>query len=383
MTLPKSALKFRGIFALLFFVLPSTVFAQHYIQTNLVSSIPGVGTNPTNPLDADLMNAWGLARSPTSPWWVADNKTGLSTIYNGAGTKQGLVVTIPVPMGQSSPSAPTGVVFNGTSDFQLPGGSPARFIFVTEGGTIAGWNGGTTAVIVKNNSADNAIYKGCTIAEFNGKHYLYVANFHRGEIEVYDSAFQRVRLQRRAFVVDDDEDDDDKDKDDHAFNGRPHNFAPFNVQTIGTNIYVAYAKQDKDKEDEVAGAGLGALTVFDPSGRRLAAMQQGPWFNAPWGIAMAPGEFGEFSHALLVGMFGSGQIAAFNPINGRFLGLMKDANDVTLAIDGLWAIGFGPGNANSGPYNTLFFTAGPNDEKDGLFGTLVPIPSELAEADEP
>src|SRR3989441_8934401 len=215
MTLLKSALKFRGIFALLFFVLPSTVFAQHYIQTNLVSSIPDVGTNP---LDTDLINAWGLTRSPTSPWWVADNKTGLSTIYNGASTKQALVVTIPVPMGQSSPSAPTGVVFNGTSDFQLPGGNPARFIFVTEGGTIAGWNGGSTAVIVKNNSANNAIYKGCTMAEFKGKHYLYVANFHSREIEGYDSTFQRVRLQGRSFVADDDDDDEDN----RAFNSRPH-----------------------------------------------------------------------------------------------------------------------------------------------------------------
>jgi uncharacterized protein (TIGR03118 family) len=155
------------------------------------------------------------------------------------------------------------------------------------------------------------------------------------------------------------------------------------VQAIGTNIYVAYALQDKDKEDEVAGPGLGFLTVFNTAGRRLARLQNGDWFNAPWGIAMAPGEFGEFSHALLVGMFGSGQIAAFNPIDGSFLGLMKKPNDSILNIDGLWALGFGAGNANSGPYNTLFFTAGPNDERDGLFGTLVPIPAELTEADEP
>src|SRR2546422_7366934 len=163
MTFLKSALKFRGIFAL-FFLLPSTVFAQHYIQTNLVSSIPGVGTNPTNPLDTQLINAWGLTRSVTSPWWVSDNHTGLSTLYNGAGTKLGLVVTIPVPPGGSAPSAPTGVVFNGTSDFSLPGSTPARFIFVTEEGAIAGWNGGTTASIVVDNSSKSAIYKGCTIA---------------------------------------------------------------------------------------------------------------------------------------------------------------------------------------------------------------------------
>ncbi len=156
------------------------------------------------------------------------------------------------------------------------------------------------------------------------------------------------------------------------------------MQAIGTNIYVAFAKQDKDKHDDVPGPGIGFVTVFDTTGRRLARLQNGDWFNAPWGIAMAPGEFGEFSHALLVGMFGSGQIAAFNPIDGRFLGLtMQAGNDSPLKIDGLWALGLGAGNANSGPYNTLFFTAGPNDEHDGLFGTLVPISTELAEADEP
>jgi uncharacterized protein (TIGR03118 family) len=271
-------------------------------------------------------------------------------------------------------------VVNGTTDFPLPGTTtPARFIFVTEEGTIAAWAGGSTATIVVNNSDKDAIYKGCTIAELDGNHYLYVANFHSGEIEVYNAAFQRVRSQGRAFVFD----DDDGVGRDRAFNRDPRHFAPFNVQAIGKNVYVAYAKQDEDKEDEVAGVGLGAVVVFDAAGRRLARLQPGPWFNAPWGIAMAPGDFGEFSHELLVGMFGSGQIAAFNPIDGRFIHLMRDTNDKILSIDGLWALGFGGGNNNSGPFNTLFFTAGPNEEHDGLFGTLVPIPTELAEADEP
>jgi uncharacterized protein (TIGR03118 family) len=380
MTLLKPVLKFRGILALLFLLFPTSVFAQHYIQTNLVSSPPGMGTNPTNPQDAALINPWGLTRSPSSPWWVSDNGTGLSTLYNGIGNKLGLVVTIPVPMGQSGPSKPTGVVFNGTSDFLLPGTTTkASFIFVTEEGTIAAFTGPTTATIVVDNSDKNAIYKGCTIAELQGNHYLYVANFHSGEIEVYNSAFQRVRSQGGAFVVD----DDDFNGRDRAFNGRPRRFAPFNVQAIGRNVYVAYAKQDEDKEDDVPGPGLGAVVIFDAAGRRLARLQQGPWFNAPWGIAMAPGDFGEFSHELLVGMFGSGQIAAFNPIDGSFIHLMRDTNDNILSIDGLWALGFGGGNLNSGNFNTLFFTAGPNDENDGLFGTLFPRADELAEADEP
>ena len=377
--------KLRGIFAVFALLLSPSVFAQHYIQTNLVSSIPGVGTNPTNPLDAQLINSWGLARSTGSPWWIADNGTGVSTIYNGVGTKQSLVVTIPPPKGQAGPSKPTGVVFNGTSsDFLLSNGAAAMFIFVTEDGTIAGWNNksGTTAELIPSSSKD-AVYKGCTIAVLNGKHYLYVANFHSGEIEVYDNTFHRVVLKGKSFVPDDKKNGKDENDDSGpGFNG-VNNFAPFNVQAIGTNVFVAYAKQDKDKEDDVPGAGLGAVIEFDAAGNRLARLQDGNWFNAPWGIAIAPGEFGEFSHSLLIGMFGSGQIAAFNPIDGSFLGLMKGPDDSILTIGGLWALGFGAGNANSGPYNSLFFTAGPNDENDGLFGTLVPTTPELTEADEP
>ena len=224
MTLQTCAPKFRGIFVLLWVLLPLTVFGQHYIQTDLVSSIPGVGTNPTNGRDSQLVNSWGLARSVTSPWWVADNAAGVATIYDGAGTKKGLVVTIPVPKGDNPPSAPTGVVFNGTSDFSLPGSTAATFIFVTEDGTIAGWNGGSTATIVVDNSKNNAIYKGCTIAELNGKHDLYVANFHSGQIEVYDSSFHRVQLKDHAFVADDDNDNDNGNNG-SAFKGNPRHFA--------------------------------------------------------------------------------------------------------------------------------------------------------------
>src|SRR5215831_20512226 len=223
MPLQRSLSKCRGIFVVLCLLLPPAVFGQHYIQTNLVSSIPGLGTNPTNPLDVQLVNSWGLARSVTSPWWVADNGTGLATIYNGTGAKNALVVTIPVPKGQSPPSAPTGVVFNGTSDFPLPAGGHATFIFVTEDGTIAGWNGGNTATIVVDNSKNGAVYKGCTIAEWNGKHYLYVANFNSGNVEVYDSSFKPVRLQGNAFVI------DDNNGNGPAFQGNPSHFAPFNV----------------------------------------------------------------------------------------------------------------------------------------------------------
>ncbi|MBZ5641680.1 MAG: TIGR03118 family protein [Acidobacteriia bacterium] len=361
---------------------PTVAFAQQYNRTDLVSSIPGDGTNPLNGHDTQLVNSWGLTRSAASAWWISDNGTGLATVYNGVGNKA-LTVTIPVPQGINQHSSPTGVVANGTGDFALPGSTAAKFIFVTEEGTIAAWNGGAAAVIVKDNSDKGAVYKGVTIAEWNGKHFLYAANFHSGEIEVYDSTFQPVKLDDDAFRGGRDNDSRDYDRDRDDRDGDRRGFAPFNVQAIGTNLYVSYAKQDAAAKDEVDGAGLGFVNIFSPGGKRLAHLQSGPWFNAPWGMSLAPGEFGEFSHSLLVGMFGSGQIAAFNPVNGHFLGLMRKSDNSTLTIDGLWALAFGAGNANSGPYNTLFFTAGPNNENDGTFGTLVPVATELNEIDEP
>jgi uncharacterized protein (TIGR03118 family) len=372
--------KWNAALALLFFLVPSATFAQHYTRTDLVSSIPGVGTNPVNGHDAQLVNSWGLTRSAGGPWWISDNGSGFATVYNGVGTKA-LTVSIPAPPGVNERGAPTGVVANGTPDFALPGSTAAKFIFVTEQGAIEGWNGGASAVIVKDNSSKGAVYKGCTIAEKDGKHYLYVANFHSGKIEVYDSAFMPVDLGDHAFGNDDDDFDHDHKGDE--FNEHRQNLAPFNVQAIGTDLFVAFAKQDAQKHDEVDGAGLGFVVVYNPAGRRLARLQTGPWFDAPWGMALASAEFGEFSHSLLVGQFGSGQIAAFNPVNGRFIGLMRNPDNSILTIDGLWALGFGAGNANSGPYNTLFFTSGPDHENDGTFGNLVPVATELNEIDEP
>ena len=238
----------QAAIASLLFLVPSVSLAQQYTRTDLVSSIPGVGTNGLNGLDTQLVNAWGLTRSAGSAWWISDNGTGLATVYNGVGNKT-LTVTIPAPPGANTPSTPTGLVANGTADFPLPGSTAAKFIFVTEQGVIAAWNGGATAVIVKDNSKKGAIYKGCTIAESNGKHYLYVANFNSGEIEVYDSTFTRVYLDKHAFDDDDDDhhDFDHDHKEGHDFDENHHHFAPFNVQAIGTNVYVAYAKQDGEK----------------------------------------------------------------------------------------------------------------------------------------
>ena len=373
-----------ALLAVLVLVLPSVGFAQRYTQTNLDSDLNAIAPNSA---DAQLLNPWGMARTNTSPWWISDNGAGVTTLFNGTtGAKQGLVVTIPGINGE--PSSPTGQVAAGTdTDFTISAGVPAKFIFVTEDGTIAAWNSGATATTMVSKPG-KAVYKGVTIAELNGKRYLYAANFLSGEVEVYDGSFKPVNLGRHAFALDGDNDGhgpfgfDFFDRDDRDDRGGRAHYGPFNVQAIGGSIVVAFAKQSGGV-DEVDGPGLGFVCIYDPAGRLQSCLQHGNWFNAPWGIALAPGEFGEFSHDLLIGNFGSGQIAAFNPFNGHFAGLMIDSTtNKTLTIDGLWGIGFG-NDGSAGPYNTLFFTAGPNDEMDGLFGKLVPVSAELTEIDEP
>ena len=247
-------------------------------------------------------------------------------------------------------------------------------MWVTEDGTVQGSNAAvnpTKAIIKVDRSqkptpANGAVYKGATIAEIDGEKFILAANFRSGRIDIFDTHFNKVTFDRDAFIDDDE---------------IPPDFAPFNVQGIGSNIYVTYAEQDAAKHDPVGGAGLGFVAVFDRQGKKIAHLEQGDWFNAPWGIALAPADFGEFSHALLVGNFRGGTIAAFNPLTGRFLGNVLNPDGSIVNIDGLWALEFGNGGA-SGPGNTLFFTAGPDNETNGLFGTLTPITNELQEDDE-
>ena len=357
--------KYRIFGGALALILASTVAdsyaqpAQHYKQTNLVSDMPGVAAVA----DPNLVNAWGLSRSSTSPWWVADNGTGLSTLYSGTGAIQSLVVTIPPSDSTSGSGTPTGTIFNGGTGFEIKKGMPAIFMFVTEDGTISGWNpkvDGTHAVI-KVNTKGKSVFKGATIATvdvpFAGEQsFLYVTDFRKGHVQIYDSKFHRVPEMEDLF-------DDDS---------LPPGFAPFNVQNIGGNIYVAFAKQDSDKHDEVDGAGLGYVDVFSPEGRLLRRLQHGPWFNAPWGLTMASSDFGSNSHDIFVGQFGSGEILVFNSVTGRFKGRLLDTSDNPIKIDGLWGLGFGNG-VNAGPATTLFFSAGPNHEQDGLFGTITAV----------
>jgi len=342
-----------GVLALASSAVPG--FAQHYyLQTNLVSDVPGLATVT----DPSLVNAWGLSRSATSPWWVADNGTGLSTLYNGLGVKQGLVVTIPPPLGGSSPSAPTGTVFNGSTDFKVGVNQPAVFLFATEEGTIAGWNPGAnrTNAFTKVDNSGKAVYKGLAIGQIAGANFLYAANFFSGQVDVFDANYAAVDLGAGAF------------KDPHL----PKGYAPFNVQAIGDKIYVTYAKQDDEKIDEVAGRGRGFVTAYSTSGVLSLRLKWGPWFDAPWGVALAPANFGRFSNLLLVGQFGSGKIAAFDPVKGKFRGFVRESKHRTLKIDGLWALAFG-NDAGSGPSTSLYFSAGNDDEAHGLFGTVTSL----------
>ncbi len=329
--------------------------AQTYQVTNLTSDIADI--TGSNPADPDLGNPWGLVASSTSPWWVADNNTGLSTLYNGTGVKQGLVVTIPSWTG-SGTGAPSGIAFNGTSSFQLTPGNPASFLFDSEDGTVQGWNHNvnpTTAVIEVNNFG-SAVYKGLALASANGANYLYATNFFAGTVDVFDTNFAPHSFGTNAFV-------------DSTI---PSGFAPFGIQLIGSDLVVTYAKQDAEKHDDVAGPGNGYVDIWDTQGNLIARLQHLIQMDSPWGIALAPANFGAFSNDLLIGNFGSGSILVFNstaPYN--FIGLMLDESDLQLRIDKLWALQFGNGGS-AGPTNTLYFTAGTFDETYGIFGTILP-----------
>jgi len=349
-------------------LVPGLAFAQMYHRTDLTAdSAAGSSSAPNH--DPNLVNAWGLSRGSGSPWWVSDNGMGLATLYNAAGVPQSLVVTIPTPDG-SGPSAPTGTVFNATTTFLVDPKNPnskAFFLFVTEDGTIAGWNPtvNPNAVIVKNR-AGKAIYKGCAIAQVNGNPRFYATNFQSGRVEVFDSSFTLLR-----HGGDDDRHGDDDD-DAFRFPGLGRDWAPFNIQNVGGDLVVTFAHRAPGSKDEDHGAGLGFVGVFSPKGRLLLRLQHGPWFNAPWGAAAAPGDFGKFTHRLLIGNFGDGRIHAFNTFTGKHEGMMiDDSTGQPVWIDGLWAISFGGTSAiNNAAVNTLYFTAGPNDEENGLFGTL-------------
>lgn len=336
------------------------VFAQHYTQTNLTADVAATASAPN--LDPNMVNPWGISRSSTSPFWLSDNGTGLSTLYTGTGATQSLVVTIPTPNGTGT-AAPSGTVWNYSTSFNVAPGKPAVFLFVTEDGTISGWNpgvDGTHAILVVNRSK-KAIYKGCALAQTKNGVFLYATNFKTGKVEVFDGNFNLVREQELEFPGED---------------WRFRNFVPFNIQNVGGNLVVTFARREPGSTDEDHGAGLGAAAIFDTNLRLVTFMQYGSWFNAPWGVVLAPADFGPFSHRLLIGNFGDGTIHAFNFATGEHVGEMLAPDGTMLAIDGLWGLTFGSGAKNSGLPTELFFTAGPNGENNGLFGKLTATATE-------
>jgi uncharacterized protein (TIGR03118 family) len=356
-------------------------FSQNYTMTVLTSD--GSVTAPNT--DSNLLNAWGLSRSSTSPWWVSDNHSGKSTLYDGTGAAKTLIVTIPTASGNGTGS-PTGTIYNGTQDFQIASGKPAVFLFCTEDGTISGWNSGVDSANAKIMvTTAGANYKGMTAAVVNGSQYLYVTNFASGKVEVYDAAFQPVDIGSNAFQLRPRRFDPLGPFENWGGSGgdwddlnRNSGLVPYNIQNIGGTIYVTFAKQNADRTDSESGAGLGAVAAFDPTGRLLKTFGRSPLLNAPWGLTLAPGDFGSFSHCLLVGQFGSGQVIAYNTVTGQMVGVMADADDHPISIDGLWALSFGNGTG-AGSATTLYFTAGPHDEANGIFGSLVPVASALTQ----
>jgi uncharacterized protein (TIGR03118 family) len=347
-----------AVFSLTMVTLPAQATSITFKQVNLVSDIPGLALST----DSDLVNPWGISHSATSPFWVSDNGKGVSTLYNGAGAKQALVVTIPPPAGSppGTTAKPTGQVFNGTADFAVTNGTtsaPSRFIFATEDGTISGWNptvDPTHAILAADNSASEAIYKGLAIGANASGNFLYAANFHGGTIDVFDMNFQQVQLAG-SF------------SDPNIHRG----FAPFNIQNLGGKLYVTYAKQDADGEDDVSGPGNGYVDIFDTNGNLLQRLASRGRLNSPWGLAFAPPSFGAFAGDLLVGNFGDGRINVVDPVSGEFLDQLRDANNRPITIDGLWGLLVGNGG-NGGDVDKVYFTAGLNDEANGLFGSLAP-----------
>jgi len=355
-----------------------------YVVTPLVSNLSGAAAHR----DPVLQNAWGIAFSPAgSPFWVNDNVTGCSTLYTGDGTKLGLQVSIPLPGNvvapgscqpvdpnnppNPTPAAPTGIVWNPSAAFLVPGTKiPAVFIFATEDGTLSAWAGGlnpsNNAVLAVDNSASptaaaGAVYKGLVFGLSAKGGFLYATNFRAGRIDVFgppgaDGQFTAVTTGG-GFVD----------------GGLPAGYAPFGIANIDGDLFVTYARQDAAKHDDVAGPGHGFVDVFDTDGHLLRRFASRGSLNSPWGVTRASFAFGRFSGRILIGNFGNGRIGAFNN-DGTFAGELEDADGNPLAIDGLWTLTLGGGRGSSS--DSLYYAAGPNDEVNGSFGTIAPAPGE-------
>lgn len=322
-------------------VIGSSAAEAQYQLTNLVSNQVG-GATHTDPL---LVNGWGLAYGLGGPFWVSDNGTGWSTIYTGAGVKEGFEVTVPAASG-SGPGSPTGIVHNGSKDFQVQGWA-AIFLFATLDGTISGWapqSNPNAAIIAVDNSGTGAIYTGLAITSHTTGNFLFAADSWNNKVDVYDANFKWVNSFTDPTI--------------------PAGFAPFGIQDIGGLVFVSFASQS-------GGAG-GYVDIFSEAGVFLKQVAHGWPLNQPWGFAAAPKNFGTLSNTLLVAnnINKSSTINGFDPLTGQFVGTMTDVNGKDIEIDQLWGIEFGGGTANNGRVNDLFFTAGPSNNLAGTFGKI-------------
>jgi uncharacterized protein (TIGR03118 family) len=361
-------------------LLPLPVEAAGYQIVNLVANkqiyAPQI-------VDKEMVNAWGLAIRPAGKgghFWVNNTDTGTVSLYVGdvGGAKlyqdETKLVKIAATKGQKDPSTPTGQVFNGVdTDFivthakeNLTG--PSKFIFCTEDGTISGWTERKNedgswlrpaeSVLMVDNSKKGAIYKGLAISAKEKENRLYAADFGNGRIDAFDAAFKPARLGKEAFQV--------------PGGQLPKGYAPFNVQAIDGTLYVVYARLTKEKGEEEKGNGFGHVAQFDADGKFIRMLEGAGKLNAPWGVTKAPEDFGEASGKLLVGNFGDGRIVMFDAASGKQEGYLQNAAGEPVEIDGLWGMLFGNGE-HLGERNNMYFAAGPQDEKDGVFGKLVPV----------
>lgn len=324
--------------------------ANVYVQHNLVSDVPGLA----DVTDKSLVNPWGMSTSAASPFWVSNAGAGNSTLYNGSGAITPLIVTIPAGKASSGAGKPSGQVNNNTAGFILANGTKASFIFDTLDGTISAWNGGGAALLMVDNSAAGASYTGLAIGSNSSGPLLYAANFRAGTIDVFDGKFASTKAAGGFLDP-----------------NLPADYAPFNIWNLGGKLYVMYAKQNASKTFDSPGAGNGFVDVYDTDGNLLQRLISNGPLNSPWGVAIAPANFGVFSNDLLVGNFGDGTINAFDPKTGASLGALQDSTGKPIVNAGLWALLVGNGGSG-GDRNTLYFTAGINGEKDGLLGAIAP-----------
>jgi uncharacterized protein (TIGR03118 family) len=309
---------------------------QFYTATTLVKNTGKKG-------DKQLLNPWGLAYGPSEPFWLSDEASGLSTLYTGTGAKQSLVVTIP-PASGSGLGSPTGIVYNGSTEFQIDSWTSA-FLFDTLDGTISGWSHfePNNALVAVDNSASGAIYTGLAITSHASGNMLYAADFWNNKVDVYNGTFQLVTSFTDPSL--------------------PPGFAPFGIQDINGQLYVAFAATDGGKG--------GYIDIFEENGTFVKTLIKGKPLNQPWGIALAPSNFGTLSSTLLISNnLNAGDINGFNSTTGAFVGTLVGENNKAIHINQIWGIEFGGGSSNNGNTNQLFYTAGPKDNLDGIFGVI-------------